>query len=78
MGEEDGVLVFRITDNGIGIPDDVIDAVFNPFFTTKDVGHGTGLGLYMAKTIIERYMGGILTAKCENGETIFEIRLPKA
>jgi len=78
VGEDADELVFRITDNGIGIPADVIDDVFNPFFTTKEAGQGTGLGLYMAKTIIERHMCGMLIVKCENGETIFEMRLPKA
>ncbi len=50
-----------ITDNGGGISPGIMDQIFNPYYTTKPEGEGTGLGLYMSKTIIEKHEGGSLT-----------------
>jgi signal transduction histidine kinase len=48
----------RIRDNGIGIPPDVKEKIFNPFFTTKPTGEGTGLGLSMSHDIVVKQHGG--------------------
>jgi PAS domain S-box-containing protein len=68
--------VITITDTGGGIPAEIADRVFDPFFTTKDVGRGTGQGLAIARTIIDRD-GGQLTFTTRPGDgTTFTIRLP--
>jgi PAS domain S-box-containing protein len=51
----------EITDNAGGIPENFIDNIFDPYFTTKRKGHGTGLGLYIAKMLVEKSMYGTLT-----------------
>lgn len=75
--EHDEELTLDIIDNGVGISEKDIDKVFNPFFTTKDEGQGVGLGLYVAKTVIERHMGGKLTVTSYKNETSFRITLKK-
>ena len=68
----------RIRDNGSGIPDDVIDKIFNPFFTTKPTDQGTGLGLALSSDIIRQH-GGAIRATSEPGEyTEMIIDLPLA
>ena len=66
----------QVIDTGCGISDEIKDKIFNPFFTTKDVGHGTGLGLSMVFGTIQQH-GGIITATSKNGVgTIISIYLP--
>ncbi|MCB9061586.1 MAG: GHKL domain-containing protein [Halobacteriovoraceae bacterium] len=66
----------RIIDSGNGIEENIIENIMDPFFTTKEVGSGVGLGLSIAKGIIETHEGTIEYIKHE-GHTCFEIRLPK-
>ncbi len=68
--------VIAITDNGGGIPGQVMHKIFDPYFTTKEEGKGTGVGLYMSKTIIEKNMGGILNAENVRAGAKFTISLP--
>jgi two-component system NtrC family sensor kinase len=68
----------RIRDNGTGIPTEVKDKIFNPFFTTKPAGEGTGLGLSMSHDIIVKQHGGSIDVETEPGQfTEFKIVLPR-
>ena len=68
----------RIRDNGTGIPPEVKEKMFNPFFTTKPTGEGTGLGLSMTHDIIVKQHGGRIDVETEPGEfTEFIITLPR-
>ncbi|MBO3269866.1 sensor histidine kinase [Hymenobacter defluvii] len=72
-----GEVEIRVRDNGTGIPESVKDKIFQPFFTTKPTGEGTGLGLSLSYDIITKGHGGTLTVETEEGEgTEFIIRLP--
>ncbi|MEA1892324.1 MAG: HAMP domain-containing sensor histidine kinase, partial [Campylobacterota bacterium] len=64
-----------LKDNAGGIPQDVINRVFEPYFTTKEQGKGTGMGLYMSKMIIEDNMGGVLHVNNEGDGARFTIDL---
>ncbi|MBF0317843.1 MAG: GAF domain-containing sensor histidine kinase, partial [Nitrospirae bacterium] len=73
--EDNEQIMVSIIDNGGGIPGDIIDMIFEPYYTTKGA-EGTGIGLYMSKTIIETNMGGRLTVKNVDGGAEFVIALP--
>ena len=71
------VFEIRIRDNGQGIPDDVKEKIFNPFFTTKPAGKGTGLGLSLSYEIIVQEHNGELTVNSEQGKyTEFILKIP--
>jgi PAS domain S-box-containing protein len=68
----------RIRDNGTGIPAEIREKIFNPFFTTKPAGEGTGLGLSMSHDIIVKQHGGSIEVETEPGQfTEFTILLPR-
>jgi len=68
--------VITIEDTGVGIPKDELDRVFDPFYTTKEVGVGTGLGLSIVYGIIEKHHGRIAVESKEGEGTRFIIRMP--
>ena len=68
----------RVRDNGTGIPPEIRDKLFQPFFTTKPPGEGTGLGLSISYDIIAQQHGGTITVESEPGAyTEFTICLPR-
>ena len=76
MAARDGErVVTTIRDNGGGIDEQALPHIFDPYFTTKGPDKGTGIGLYMSKTIIEKNMGGKLTAKNLGSGAEFRIEL---
>ena len=72
----DNNICVKVTDTGCGISSDIIDRIFEPLFTTKAVGEGTGLGLDIAKTIIEKHNGSIDVSSIEGKGTTFTVKIP--
>lgn len=70
--------VVRIADNAGGIPEGIINKIFDPYFTTREQQAGTGVGLFMSKTIIEKNMGGRLTAQNIGDGAEFRIEIERA
>ena len=67
--------VVRVIDDGPGVPADALPQIFEPFFTTKPKGEGTGLGLGIARQIVDKH-GGVMRCTSQPGRTVFEVRLP--
>jgi signal transduction histidine kinase len=71
------MVVITVSDNGMGIPPNIVNKVFQPFFTTKPTGEGTGLGLSMSYDIVVKNHSGELSVRSKEGiGTDFEIKLP--
>lgn len=68
--------VITISDTGEGMPQDTLQRIFDPFFSTKEVGQGTGLGLYVVYGIIKEHKGAIRVESTPGEGTTFFIRLP--
>jgi len=75
--ERNSYFEIHIKDNGGGIQKENLENIFEPYFTTKFKKEGTGLGLYMAKTLVENSMNGLLSVESEDNNTTFIIRLEK-
>ncbi len=74
-----GNVFATVTDNGAGIPENIIGRIFDPFFTTKPIGKGTGLGLSMCYEIIKEHHNGSIKVVSEYGKgTTFKILIPSA
>jgi signal transduction histidine kinase len=68
----------QVRDNGVGIPAEIKDKLFQPFFTTKPTGEGTGLGLSISYDIVTQQHGGTITVDSEVGDfSEFTVRLPR-
>lgn len=75
--QQQGYAITTFTDNGKGIPVDILARIFDPFFTTKDKGEGTGMGLSIVRQIVEGY-GGHISVESMPNITTFTVRLPVA
>ncbi len=73
---DEGNVLIEIADDGAGIAPELQDRIYEPFFTTKQVGKGTGQGLALARTTIERHSGSLECASAPGQGTTFAIRLP--
>lgn len=69
----DNTIAINVEDNAGGIPENIIEKIFNPYFTTKKMGEGTGIGLYMSKRMIESIEGSSLIVKNSDKGAIFSI-----
>ena len=65
-----------VSDNGYGISKEIADKIFDPFFSTKEVGQGTGIGLSLANSIVQEHQGTINFDTSEKGST-FTVKFPK-
>ena len=72
----DNYVEIFVHDGGHGIPADKMETTFNPFFTTKEVGEGTGLGLTMVYNIIQNWGGHISVKSDKKNGTVFTVKLP--
>ncbi|MDK2045990.1 PAS domain-containing sensor histidine kinase [Aliarcobacter butzleri] len=70
-------LVIHIEDNALGINSDLLDKIFEPYFTTKYKAQGTGLGLYIAKLVVENSLLGFLSVENKQNGACFTIKIPK-
>lgn len=70
-------LVIHIEDNALGINSDLLDKIFEPYFTTKHKAQGTGLGLYIAKLVVENSLLGFLSVENKQNGACFTIKIPK-
>src|SRR5713226_303980 len=75
-GEDDGLLVVEVADTGVGIAPEDVAKIYDPFFTTKGVGRGTGLGLAVTYGIVQEHDGHISVSSTPGRGTTFRITLP--
>ncbi|QUV98999.1 PAS-domain containing protein [Chloracidobacterium sp. MS 40/45] len=71
-------VTIAVSDTGIGIPAEIIHRIYDPFFTTKEVGHGTGLGLAVSYGIVQEHGGHVFVESAPGQGTTFRVKLPVA
>jgi len=71
-------IIVTVRDTGVGIPEDTLSRIFEPFYTTKEVGKGTGLGLAITYGIVQEHGGQIVAANHPDGGAVFTVELPVA
>ncbi len=71
-----GYAIIEITDSGKGIPPEIQSRIYEPFFTTKEVGEGSGLGLDAVRRIVENRHQGTISFHSQPGKTCFQVCLP--
>jgi signal transduction histidine kinase len=76
VAPEEHMVQIEIQDNGSGIPEEVLPRVFDPFYTTKPIGQGSGMGLPISFKIIQEHGGRILIDTVKDAGTVFTILLP--
>ena len=76
IASRNGTATVRISDTGPGIPEDLMGKIFEPFFTTKERGRGTGLGLHVVRTLVEKYGGQVSVRSRAGEETTFFLKFP--
>jgi signal transduction histidine kinase len=73
---DSGSVIVEVSDTGPGIPEDIRERIFDPFFTTKEVGRGTGQGLAIARSIVDKHGGSLTYQPAPGRGTKFVVRLP--
>jgi signal transduction histidine kinase len=66
----------RVTDDGTGVQKEIANRIFDPFFTTREVGEGSGLGLYLSRQIARRHGGDLRLVTSDQPGACFDLRLP--
>jgi C4-dicarboxylate-specific signal transduction histidine kinase len=72
---ENHIIEVVVTDNGPGIPQEMVGEIFKPFFTTKPIGEGTGLGLHICRQVLD-HVGGTISIKTSDEGARFIVRVP--
>ncbi len=78
LARERGELRIQVSDNGVGVPEPLLRRIGEPFFTTKEPGRGTGLGLYLARHVVERQGGEMSVTSAEGRGTEVTLTVPEA